>query len=397
MSWFSHLNGRDRQLLAITGACAVVLILVIAVFGPSQDEQNRTPSSYSNGSHGARAAFLLLQRSGYSVERSTDSLDRVAESADAQTTVILADPFYGQTREGKKAVEQILARGGRVIATGYSGALVLPNHHEAAPRHPALDACTATPSGLTTVASSGEVRMLAEASWKEVEPGQEVAYRCDSDAVVVMYPADKGQVIWWASSTPLENAAIGDAGNLALLLNSVGAKETTRIVWDESLHGASPSLWSYTAGTVIPYLWWQCSLIGLLLVLSFSRRSGPLRPDPVISRAAPLEFTRALGSLYRKAGAANISVRVAYRGFRLALERSAGVKGDASPQEMAAQISRLYAVTVPNLEAQLEEAGRAVEDVPVTEKRALHLVQALHAAEQQLRYPKGTELGQYEG
>jgi hypothetical protein len=227
--------------------------------------------------------------------------------------------------------------------------------------------------------------MLAEASWKEVEPGQEVAYRCDADAVVVMYPAGKGEVIWWASPMPLENATIGDAGNLALLLNSIGAKETTHILWDESLHGASPSLWSYTAGTVVPYLWWQCGLIGLLLVLSFSRRSGPLRPDPVISRAAPLEFTRALGSLYRKAGATNISVRVAYRGFRLALERSAGVKGDASPQEMAATISRLYATTVPDLEEQLEKAGRAVEGVPVTEKQALHLVQALHAAEQQLR------------
>jgi hypothetical protein len=228
------------------------------------------------------------------------------------------------------------------------------------------------------------VRMLAEASWKEAEPGQEVAYRCDQDAVVVIYSAGKGQVIWWASPTPLENATISDAGNLALLLNSIGPKENSLIVWDESLHGTSPSLWSYTAGTVIPYLWWQCILIGLLLVLSFSRRSGPLRPDPVISRAAPLEFTRALGSLYHKAGAANISVRVAYRGFRIALERSAGVKRDASPQEMAAQISRFYPVTVPNLE-QLEEAGRAVEGVPVTEKRALHLVQALHAAEQQLR------------
>jgi hypothetical protein len=394
MSWFSHLNGRDRQLLAITGVCTVVLIVVIAVFGPSNDEQNRMPSSYSNGSHGARAAFLLLQRSGYSVERSTDSLDRVAESTNAQTTLILADPFYNQTQEGKKAVEQILARGGRVIATGYTGALVLPNHHETALRHPALHACTATPSGLSTVASSGEVRMLAEASWEEVEPAQEVAYRCDSDAVVVMYPAGKGRVIWWASSMPLENVTIGDAGNLALLLNSVGAKDTTRIVWDESLHGASPSLWSYTAGTVLPYLWWQCGLIGLLLVLSFSRRSGPLRPDPVTSRAAPLEFTRALGSLYRKAGATNISVRVAYRGFQLALERSAGIKRDASAQEMAAQVSRLSGVTVPNLEAQIEEAGRALEDVPVTEKRALHLVQVLHLAEQQLRYPKGTELGQ---
>jgi hypothetical protein len=78
-------------------------------------------------------------------------------------------------------------------------------------------------------------------------------------------------------------------------------------------------------------------------------------------------------------------VRVAYRGFRLALERSAGIEGDASPQEMAAAISRLYPLTVPGLEEQLEEAGRAVEGVPLTEKQALHLVQALHAAEQQLR------------
>lgn len=385
MSWFSGLNRRDRQMMTAALVCAAAFILIVAFFGPSPDEQSKVPSSYSNGAHGARAAFLLLQRSGYHVERSTEPLASVARSATANTTVILADPSFDQVGSGKQAVEELLARGSRVLATGYSGAMVLPDDHESGPSRLRTHPCTATPTGLSAAAGSGEIRILPEGAWQETVPRQEAVYRCGPDIVVVTYPSAKGQVVWWASATPLENGSIADAGNLALLLNSIGPKDTTRVIWDESLHGEAPSPWAYTAGTVLPFLWWQFGLAGALLLLSFSRRSGPLRPDPVVSRAAPLEFTRALGSLYHKAGATNLCVSVAYRGFRLALERSAGVRSNAPIQQVLESLSRHSGSESPEWKAELQAASEAADGAPVTEKQALHLVQALQAAEHSLR------------
>jgi MoxR-like ATPase len=52
---------------------------------------------------------------------------------------------------------------------------------------------------------------------------------------VVEYAREKGHVVWWASSTPLENGSLARAHDLDLLLNSLGTRE-----WPTLLLGASP-------------------------------------------------------------------------------------------------------------------------------------------------------------
>jgi hypothetical protein len=389
MSGVSSRNGSltrsDKRLLAVTLCSVLVLIVLIAVFGPSQDEKSLVPSTYSNGPHGARAAFLLLERSGYRVVRSTDGLAKVAQTASPQATYIFAEPFYEQTQDARASVQKILERGGRVLATGYTGALLLPEQHAGPLMELGSGTCTAKPSGLSPVASSSEVSMALDATWVRTDLDQEVAYRCSGNPVVVTYPYAKGQVVWWASATPLENGTIEDKGDLALLLNSIGAGslgggKAGTIVWDESLHGESPSLLSYTAGTALPFLWVQFGLVALLLLLSAARRSGPLRADPVISRAAQLEFVRALGSLYRKAGATGVTVAVAYQDLRIAMSRAAGVSAEATPRDAATALARRFAVSASDLEQTLRAAEEATH-ARLSEKDALSLVRALQAAE----------------
>lgn len=382
MNWLGELNRRDRQVLGVTAICAVLLILVVAVLGPSTQDSG-VPSSFSDAGRGAHAAYLLLQQSGYRITRSVDPLDQVAQSVTPGDTVVLADPFYQQIDESKEAVRKILARGGRVIVTGWVGGLLAP--HVSAPqaateRH----ICTAQPGGVSAPAASGPISIGVEATWADTGPDVEVAYRCGRDPVVVTYPSAKGSVVWWASATPLENGTISDAGNLALLLNTLGPPAGTRVIWDESLHGESPSLWSYTAGTVLPWVWCQCALVAILLVFSFSRRSGPLRPDPVVVRAAPLEFVRSLGSLYRKAGATNVAVSVACHDFRLKLERVVGISPEASPEDAFAAIVRRFPAAALGLRGVLETADRAATGPPIKETAALVLVRALQAGEREL-------------
>lgn len=383
MSWLSTLSRRDRQILAATGCAALLLIVVLVLVGPAQQDTG-IPASDSNAPHGAHAAWLLLEKLGYRITRSSDSLAQVANSATPQTTLILADPFYQRDEDAKNAVQQILARGGRVVVTGFSGALLLSRNDAVVRFAPGRPACDANAVGLSSIASSGSVRIDVRGIWTGKAPQQEVAYRCGKDAVVVTWPSGKGTVVWWSSASPLENANIADAGNMALLLNSIGPRATTQILWDESLHGALPSIWSYASGTVLPLVWCQCAILALLLLFSFSRRSGPLRPDPIVRRAAPLEFVRSLGSLYRKAAATNIAVSVAYQAFRLRLQRAAGINVQATPKDAIAGMLRRFPQTNPELEHVLGLAEGAAAGSPVNEKSALRLIVLLQSAEREL-------------
>ena len=94
MKLFATLDAKDRKLLLICLATVAVLAVVSAFFARNQNrDDNPVPSSLLTGKHGARAAYELLESSGYSVERWEQPLSDLAAQADAHTVVILAEPF----------------------------------------------------------------------------------------------------------------------------------------------------------------------------------------------------------------------------------------------------------------------------------------------------------------
>ncbi len=383
--WLSGLEPRDRTMLLVSIGCATLLIVVVAVFAPQADDNNPTPSSYSTGSRGAEAAYLLLQHSGYRAERWTRPFAELPSEADTHTTVIIAEPNFTELREAQEPLRQILARGSRVLLTGLTGGFLAPDGQPQPNPLPFQEQCSARANGFSRLAASGRIRLRVEAFWKEAIPTQRAAYHCYGRAVVISYPYAKGRIIWWASSMPLENASIQTDDNLALLLNSVGTPAERRVIWDESLHGARPSLWSYTEHTPLFLVWWQMAGVAALLLFSYGRRSGPLRPDPVVSRTAPLEFVRSLGSLYHKAGATNIPVSVAYQRFRHMLERETGIGREHSTSEAADLILSRFSGEMPGLKAHMQAAADAAYQQPLSERKALALVQALQTDEHKLR------------
>ena len=88
-------------------------------------------------------------------------------------------------------------------------------------------------------------------------------YSCAGQPAVVEYDWGKGHVVWWASSTPLENGSLARANNLDLLLNSLGPREGHHFYWDESLHGEIRSTWSYAAGPALTMLWFGLLVLGV--------------------------------------------------------------------------------------------------------------------------------------
>jgi len=322
---------------------------------------------------------MALERSGYRIERWERPLNDLVAEADPHTVVIIAEPDFSVAVKARESVSGILDHGGRVLATGFAGALLLPDNE--AERSPVTreTSCNAQPEGFGRLANSGIVHMQPGLRWKPERPEQRAQYTCRGDAVVVSYAAGRGEVVWWADSQPLENAVIAKDGDLALLLNSLGADPHSRIVWDESLHGDVPGLWSYANGTPVRLLGLQLALVGLLLVLSFSRRSGPLRAPVMVPRSSPVEFATSMGDLYEKGRATGAATEAARRRLVRVMMREAGVPQsavDGGPQAVVAALKERLGGDWSTVGEHLRQAGEAARENPAA-RAALELARAM--------------------
>lgn len=377
MSFLSSLDARDRKLLMICLSAVVVLAVVTGFFARNQNrDDDPVPSSFMTGRHGARAAYDLLASSGYRIERWEEPLSELAGRANAQTVVIFAEPFLTRA-DDFKAVDALLAHGARVIVTGLAGGALVPGS-AVQPSVQFQEPCRLTAQGLDRLADSGEVWMVPSAQWKLGNPGYRVDYTCAGAPAVVEFNRGAGHVIWWASSTPLENGSIARGNNLDLLLNALGPRDGHDFYWDESLHGDVRSQWYYARGPALNLLLAGLLCIGVLAVLSFSRRSGPVRDLPAAARATPVEFLEALGSLYGKAGAAATAVALSYDRFRRRMGTLCGRKGmQMSAGELAAVLRRRFPQAPAEMDADLASCEEAIHDDRLAPRRALALVQAL--------------------
>ena len=385
MKFLSSLDRKDRRLLLWCLAFAVLLAAITGFVVPGENSNDdRVPSSYLSGQHGAMAAYDTLVRSGYPVERWERPLAELAATAGPGTVVVFAQPF---TREPDdiKAVRDILERGARVLATGFWGGYILPGESSGTPREFTFAACRLEPEGLDSMAGSGEVWMIPEAAWQVGKPSDRVQYSCAGQPAVVEYDWSKGHVVWWASATPLENGSIARANNLDLFLNSLGPMQGHRFYWDESLHGEVRSDWSFASGPALWMLRLGLPALAALVVFSFSRRSGPMRELPAAPRATPIEFIDALGSLYRNAGAASAASDDSLGALSPPCPGSLRTPRPADERsELAAALRRRFPTLNSTLEADLEACEDALDEKATDPRAALRLVQLLHDYQAQL-------------
>jgi hypothetical protein len=222
--------------------------------------------------------------------------------------------------------------------------------------------------------------MVPSFSWHVGNPAHHVDYSCSGQPAVVEFDWGKGHAVWWAASTPLENGSLSRANNLDLLLNSIGPREGHRFYWDESLHGDVQSTWSYADGPARRLGLIGLGALGLLIVFSFSRRSGPVRDLPSPPRTTPIEFLDALGSLYRNAGASSTAVSIAWERFRRRTMQLCGRRGtQIGAAELAAIVRSRFPQVDPSLEADLAACEEASWSETTTPRDALRLIQILYA------------------
>jgi hypothetical protein len=385
MKFLSSLDPQDRRLVIWCLVIAVVLAVITGFLLPNgNSNDNRLPSTYLSGQHGALAAYETLVRAGYPIERWERPLGELAAIAGPETVVIFAEPFTRET-DDIKAVREIVERGGRVVSTGFWGGYILPGESSDTPREFSFSACRLDPEGLDPLAASGEVWMVPEATWQVGHPSDRVQYSCAGQPAVVEYDWGKGHVVWWASSTPLENGSLARAHNLDFLLNSLGPEQGHHFYWDESLHGEIRSNWSFVSGPALTILRIGLLALAALILFSFSRRSGPVRELPPPVRATPIEFIDALGSLYRNAGAASTAVAIAWERFRRHALALCGVRGRRmNAAELGAALRRRFPLADPALEADLAASEEAAGNDEINPREALRLVQLLDRHRAQL-------------
>ncbi len=372
----------DKRGFLFLGIGMLLLMTLVAwLNSDTKDEGEGTPSSYSALRHGGKAAFLLLQQSNYPVERWDKSPADLPADASG-VTLIFAGPETHPRPAEFGGIVRFLLHGGRVLIVGAMPDTYVPQGtSEFGDTRIGNAECRAVAA--TRLTRGGAISQDGDRSWNTDNSSALVHFKdADDKAVVVSYSVGAGQVIWWASALPLTNAGIRDRGNLSLLLNSVG--ESKRILWDEYYHQIHPSESEHRDNPAQVWALAQVAFFGILLVLTFSRRSGPVVPLVHESRLSPLEFIETLGSVFQRARGAQVAVEIALNRFQQMAARRLGIRSGLSSQDIVLSVAQHGLKLSDDVATLASGASDAASDPQLTEKKALEHVKALVKAMQLL-------------
>lgn len=370
----------DRKILLIGGGLLVVMLTASVVLAPPSEELNSPiPSTYSAQSGGAEAAYLLLSQLHFSARRWESSPTELPANP-KNALFILAQPFQPPSEKERKAIANFVKDGGHVLFTGasiwmfFSDARVSNN-----PPDPGWTSFSPSiPSRFAFAAR--RVTIQPEAYWGALDASQLVLYGEPGSAVVVCWKFGRGEILWWAGSTPLTNAGITRDDNLTFFLEALKNRSSGKpyeIYWDEYFHGQRSSLWSYVAKTSLVWGLLQVGVIAFALFFTFSRRSGPIYLPAEVSRLSPLEYVETLGGLYERAGAASSAVAISYQRFRSLLTRQLGLPSNTPDQELGQAAEERLGWKESGVSDLLQQAANASHVAKLPRSEALGLVQKL--------------------
>jgi hypothetical protein len=190
-----------------------------------------------------------------------------------------------------------------------------------------------------------------------------------------------GEAIWWSSPMPMTNSGLSDDPSLKLMLASVGAPsdggKPRTVLFDEYMHTYRDSVGDTLKGLPWGALWWQLAAVAALLLLSFSRRSGPLRTAVTMPRTSPVEFAESMGVLYQRARATSAATEAARGRLLEFLRDQCGIPREllrGQPPEVAQVLAERFGGDWREIDQHLAQAAVTGE---ITAKSALKLVQSL--------------------
>jgi hypothetical protein len=370
----------DRKLLWIGGTLLVLMLTASVVLAPPGEQFNSPiPSTYSAQSAGAEAAYRLLLQLHYPVRRWEEPPTEL-DADSGVVLLILAEPIQAPSDKERKALAHFVEDGGHVLFVG-SNIRTYFADADVSSMLPDPAWKSFSPSIPSRLARGAQhVTIQPQAYWGKLNESQLELYGESDSPAVVSWNMGQGQVLWWAGATPLSNAGITREDNLAFFLNSVAnwsADEPYQIYWDEYFHGQRSSLWSYVGKTSLAWGFLQLGLLAIAVVLTFSRRSGPVFSPAGNSRLSPLEFVDTLGGLYQRAGAASSAVAVSYKRLRSMLTRHLGLPPNIPDDQLGRTVEQRMGWKDSGLAGLLHRAAAAMLVTKLSPREALDLVQKL--------------------
>jgi hypothetical protein len=234
----------------------------------------------------------------------------------------------------------------------------------------------AAPAGPTRAAPA--ITIVPQAAWNPQAPATTL-YADDGVAVVTRFTVGRGEVLWWAAATPLTNAGLREPGNLEFVLACLGRPEDGPILFDEYLHGhGGTQAEGVRASSPFGWLLLQGLVLGTAVVLTFSRRSGPVLAAIADTRLSPLEFVQTLGGLYQRAGAASVAVDVCHQRFRYWVSRRLGTPFNLGTEELERVLRERRLFEDPEFRSTLADCEEARKKPRLRPRDALPLVRALY-------------------
>jgi hypothetical protein len=375
-------TGEQRGFVASGIGLLLVMTIVAWLSSKQKDQGEGTPSSYNVQRRGAKAAYLLLQQSGYAVERWKQPPAKLPADASG-VMLVLAGPESYPHAEEFSGILRFLLGGGTVLIAGVNPSSFVPQSSatEGDVRIGYAECRAVAPTSLTR---GGPISQDGDLVWDSSKDAAVVHFVAlskddkDDRAVVVSYALGRGRVMWWASALPLTNAGIRDRGNLDLLLNSVG--DSRRILWDEYYHEVHERASARASNPAQMWALAQAGFLALLVILTFSRRSGPVVPLVRESRLSPLEFVQTLGSVFHRARGTQVAVEITFSRFQQIAARRLGIRGTASANDILVAMAQRGLKVPPDVASVVGSSDQAAGDTELSEKRALEHVRALNQA-----------------
>ena len=369
----------DLTIVVAAGVVMLVLGTLAAIVAPPADAADAGTSTYSAGPRGLKAALLTLREIGYQAERSIEPM--AAVRADPSSTTIILAGAEAPSEQDRRAIREFIEGGGTVVAIGANGAYALglqvPAGPVPSPFAESVDtARRITPSAVS--AGAPEITMGAGGPRPTLTDAYAPIYGASEDEpAVAAASVGRGRAVWLSDSTPFSNKHLDKAGNLRVLLNVVGPVDGRRVLFDEHYQGYKRSLWSYLAPTPLPWILLQAGLVLTAVLLTHSRRSGPVRAPHADPRTSPMEFVEMLGALYNRAGARQAAVDVARKRLRRSIATVCGIPVASDDETLArAAAARMHtdAAVAADL---LAEADRAAGDPDLGKDQAMAMTRRL--------------------
>jgi hypothetical protein len=367
----------SRQVTAAVVGIVIVAVLsaAAAVLSPPGSEGLPAGSSLSRDADGTAAAFLTLESLGYTVVRWTEPLSSIAGDP-AAIVLVVADPAQAASNGDRRTIQTLVANGATVLVTGCLGASFLTDRAVAQPLADPEERKYSPRFRSPLTRQASEISMAAACGATDLGPSYLDLYADGKGPVVRLARIGKGLAVWWAGTTPIENRSIAAPGHLELFLAIIGSQGRT-VLWDEFSHGQRRSLYSYAAGTPLPWLGVQALLIGLVAAAMYARRRAPILERNAESRASSLEFVDSMAGLYARAVMTSDAIRMAHARLRRLLLDVTRLPASTGDEALAAAGAAHVHATESELARALRAGAEAQPGTPVDAAKAVSLVRRL--------------------